>query len=168
MKLNIIVAVDEMGGFGKDGKIPWDLPEDMKHFKETTEESICVMGRNTYEDMVYMRYGDDIPTDSFEVLPNRTSYVISNSEGTINGAEKIPNLRVILDKYRKFHKNVFILGGQRLFVEALSHAPNIYMTIIKGKDFNCDTFFPIESLKGYKIAKGKETDTCYFLEYRPI
>jgi dihydrofolate reductase len=52
--VNIIVAVDDAGGFGKDGKIPWHFPEDFKRFKEITKDSVCVMGRNTYEDMLEM------------------------------------------------------------------------------------------------------------------
>ena len=52
--MSIIIAVDSDGGFGKDGKIPWNFPEDLKHFQKITKDGICIMGRNTYEDMYNM------------------------------------------------------------------------------------------------------------------
>lgn len=55
IKPNIIVAVDCEGGFGKEGKIPWFLPEDFEHFKNMTTGHVCVMGRRTYEEMLETR-----------------------------------------------------------------------------------------------------------------
>ena len=59
LDVEIIVAVDEDGGFGKDGKIPWHYSEDLKHFKEVTTGHVCIMGRKTYEDMLEMRKARD-------------------------------------------------------------------------------------------------------------
>jgi len=169
MKLNIIVAVDEMGGFGKNGKIPWDLPEDMEHFKETTKHSVCVMGRRSYDDMLAMRTkGKDVVADDFELLPGRDCYIVSSNEG-LNpvGATRVSDIGQILQKYRTTNRDVFILGGRRLFIEALSYKPVIHMTIVKGDAYNCDVSFPIEVLSQYKIVKGNETEQCYYIEYRP-
>ena len=60
-----------MGGFGKDGKIPWSIPEDLDHFKEITTGHICVMGRRTYTDMLAMRLGAGKPAENFTLLPDR-------------------------------------------------------------------------------------------------
>ena len=91
--LSIIVAVDESGGFGKGGKIPWNIPEDMKHFQEVTKGGVCIMGRKTYEDMLAMttirkekeaaKETGSPPTTSelqrtiTEILPGRTSFVVT-------------------------------------------------------------------------------------------
>ena len=52
MALHIIAAVDKTSGFGFEGKIPWNFPEDFKHFQDTTKGHVCVMGRHTYTDML--------------------------------------------------------------------------------------------------------------------
>lgn len=142
--LNIIVCVDEDGGFGKDGEIPWHMKEDMQHFKETTHKSVCVMGRHTYSDMIGMRLGDQEPASDFVLLPSRSSYVItSDVDFKCHGATAIRNLSDVIQTYKKTDTKVFILGGYRMFIAALSYKPTIHMTIIKGDAYDCDVFFPI-------------------------
>lgn len=167
--LHIIVAVDEEGGFGKNGKIPWNIPEDMKHFKETTQDSVCVMGRRTYEDMLAMRLAGGKAAPSFTLLPNRESYVMTRNEDYVClGATRMPNMRKVFEKYQNTNKKIFVLGGYRMFVEALSYKPIVHMTIIKGDTHDCDVKFPIKVLDGYRIVEGKETEQCYFVEYHPV
>jgi len=169
MKLNIIVAVDTMGGFGKEGKIPWSMTEDMEHFKKTTNEHVCVMGRRTYIDMLTMRLGDKKPTKNFSLLPNRNSYVITSDDNYATlGSTRMDSLSAVLKKYRNTDREVFVLGGYRMFVEALSYKPIIHMTIIKGDNYECDVRFPIKILNNYRIMSGNETEQCYYVKYIPI
>jgi len=133
MELNIIVAVDEAGGFGKAGKIPWNIPEDMKHFKETTRHGVCVMGRRTYSDMLEMRLNGEEPTEDFSLLPGRNSYVLTrNEEYETIGSTRVSSIRHVLEKYQNSDRDIFVLGGKRVFIDALSYNPIIHMTIIKG------------------------------------
>lgn len=170
MKLNIIVAVDEAGGFGKDGMIPWTIKEDMEHFRDTTKGAVCVMGRRTYEDMLAMRTKGNagVISDQFELLPGRDCYVVSSNE-ELNpvGAVRVPDINTVIQKYKTTERQVFVLGGRRMFIEALAHKPAVHMTIIKGDSYSCDVSFPVEVLESYKIVSGKETEQCYYVEYRP-
>ena len=191
--LSIIVAVDKFGGFGKDGKIPWNFKEDMKHFKDVTSSNICIMGRKTYEDMLDMvirrrkqnvsdankkaiaEYESNQPdadrvsiTDIDEILPNRTSFVIT-SDPNYNavGATVKPSLREATQSLDvNDSREIFVIGGRRMFIEALTWTHYVYMTIIK-KDYNCDVYFPMNSLtKKFKIVDGTETDDMYFVKYK--
>ena len=163
--LSIIVGVDTRGGFGKEGKIPWNIPEDMKHFKKVTKGGVCIMGRRTYTDMLEMvqRKKKDIK----DILPGRQSFVVTSDEKfKAEGAAVVKNIREAVQSLDENDKReVFVLGGYRMFVEALGWANKIYMTIVKGDAYGCDVFFPINSLNKFKITDGSETEKMYFVTY---
>ena len=168
MKLHIIVAVDTMGGFGKDGKIPWTLPEDMEHFKEITTGHVCAMGRRTYTDMLNMRLGSGKPAANFTLLPDRESYVITRDDTLSTfGSTRKNSLGEVFQKYQNTPRDIFIIGGYRMFIEALNYGPKIHMTIVKGDNYECDVHFPLQTLDNYKIINGRETEQCYYVEYVP-
>lgn len=167
--VNIIVAVDEHGGFGKEGKIPWHFRDDFKHFQQITEKASCIMGRRTYEDMFEMRISRKKNKDTNlvkfeEILPGRESFVISSKMKDASGAQVVPRLRTAVELSTR--KNIFILGGERLFSEALVWTQKIYMTIVKG-DYKCDRFFPIDYVqRHFKIQTATEHDkNLLFITY---
>ena len=173
-QLSIIVAVDEDGGFGKDGKIPWDFPEDLKHFQTTTKGGVCIMGRRTYTDMVEMiqsKRKDDNKEIVGAILKDRESYVVtSNSDLEVHGATSVKSIRAAVQSLKKGDtREIFILGGSRRWIEALAYTHTIYMTVVKGKTYDCDRFFPVDVLnKKFKIEEGKKTDDLDFLKYTRI
>jgi len=168
--LSIIVAVDEEGGFGKDGKIPWKISEDMAHFKEVTSGSVCIMGRKTYEDMYNMVTArKDANKNPKAILPNRESFVVTrNPEYEAKGATAVQSIRQAIEAINERDpREIFILGGERMFIEALAWTDTIYLTVVKNERYQCDKYFPIEVLnKNYKIVDGKETDKLYFVTYK--
>ena len=166
---NIIVAVDENAGFGKDGKIPWHYKKDLKHFKEITEGHICVMGRRTYEDILnnYKNKNTKIVPENFTLLPKRETYVLSRSYGyDVIGATKKMYLREITDDLGADEKReIFILGCEKLFIEAFPQTKVVYMTIVPGC-YQCDKKFPINYLMAnFQIAEGKKVDELMFMKY---
>ena len=171
--LSIIVAVDEAAGFAKDGKIPWHFPEDLKHFKQATTGGACIMGRVTYQDMYDMviarkSKGDENekkkPVHIEEILPKRESFVVTNTMGpSIEGATVVPNIRAAVERTSK--NAIFVIGGERMFIEALPWVNRIYMTIVKGT-YDCDRFFPVDYVqKHFRIVKGKKKSPLTFMEY---
>jgi dihydrofolate reductase len=168
----IIVAVDQTGGFGKKGKIPWHLPEDLQHFKKITDGHICVMGRYTYEDILEAREIRDkeknITEPITEILRGRESYVVSSRfRSETLGATKITRFSELYKKIPPTDdREIFVIGGRRMFFEALSTCEKIHMTIVKGDPYHCDVQFPIEVLnKKWKIVSGEETEKAYFVVY---
>lgn len=168
--LSIIVAVDQDGGFGKGGKIPWHFPEDFKHFKEVTKDSVCIMGRRTYEDMLQMvkkvRKKNKKKGKLKSVLFGRECYVVtSNTEYKAEGATPVQSITQAVQSLDEDDKReVFILGGYRMYVESLAWVNKIYMTVVKDK-FDCDVFFPVEATAKFNITQGRETDELNFITY---
>ena len=168
-KLKIIVAVDTEGGFGKDGKIPWFFPEDLKHFQKITKDSICIMGRKTYEDMAEMILSKRKDEDKDKpILKDRESIVISSKDDYDPvGAKAAKGIRIAIHSLDESdHREVFVIGGEKMFIEALPFTDTIYMTIVKGEAYDCDRFFPLEYLnKNFVIKEGEETDDLYYVTY---
>lgn len=170
----IIVAVDCAGGFGKEGKIPWVLPEDLKRFKQITTGHVCVMGRRTYEEILDARkLRDDarkIQLPINEILRDRETYVVSsNPDFNTPGATKVSSLSVPMTKMNINNdtRKLFIIGGRRMFIEALSWTNTIHMTVLKGDSYDCDVKFPIDVLnKKFHIDSGEETENAYYVVYK--
>lgn len=169
--LNIVVAVDESSGFGKDGKIPWNYSEDLKHFKKVTHGGACIMGRKTYLDMFDMIVArkskgkkKSTPVKLKEILPGRESIVISRTLTEVEGATVKPSLREAVSSTSK--NAIFIIGGEKLFDEALPWVNRIHMTVVPGYH-QCDKFFPVNYvMKHFKIINGKQVGELKFLTYQ--
>ena len=85
MEIHLIWAQDYDGGIGKNGQLPWYIPEDLKNFKKITLDSTIIMGRKTW---------DSLP---FKPLPNRRNIVISrNPEISITGCEVVNSIEKAL------------------------------------------------------------------------
>ena len=166
--INLIAAVDEEFGFGKDGKIPWDFPEDFRWFQSQTKGNICVMGRTTYDE-INEKLGD---AGKDSVLPERKCFVVSS---TLNQADVL-NATVIRDIYEvdkhldddDITKTVFYIGGLQIFSQALSRANRVLITAINN-DYSCDRFFPTDSLnklfKVNRVFKSEHTNDLRFVEF---
>lgn len=167
-KLNIIVAVDKYGGFAKERKIPWSISEDMQHFKKITTGGICIMGRNTYEDMLSMyKKRNTSNTPIVEILPNRQSIVVTSQKNyKPEGATSAISLRAAMESIAdNTPKPIFIIGGSRLFIESLPLVDTVFLTVIKD-NYTCDMFFPISYLhQNYNIVVGEETEKAYYMKY---
>ena len=164
--ISLIAAVDIDGGYAKAGKIPWYYSEDFKWFKFRTEKSICVMGRTTYED-INARLGDKAKES---VLPGRTCFVVSNTLESVPNATVVKSMMHIEQHLQEGDlRELCVIGGGRLFGEAVGIANHAYITVIN-KEHQCDAFFPIKQLlKNFKVSqtfKGKEVDLRYTIWHR--
>ena len=158
----VIVAVDQMGGYAKDGGIPWHFKEDFTWFKERTMGHACVMGRTTYED-INRRLGEKAKES---VLPGRDCYVVSSTLESLPNATVVRSIsEVALKVPDDYVKPIFIIGGGRLFTEGLSLASTIYMTVIN-EDYNCDQMFPVHFvMKNFFATQLYNAETCDKLRF---
>jgi len=161
------------GGFGKNGKIPWNIPEDLKHFKEITDGNICIMGRRTYEDMHDMiKVRQKKKKKLKHILAGRKSIVLTQQKDyQAEGAEVFHSLMEACQNFSETdNREIFIIGGERLFIESLPSVYTIHMTIVKNqKGFDCDRFFPLDYLmKKFKIVDAHQTDKCYYIQYKRV
>ena len=144
---HIIVAVDQKNGIGKDGKLPWHLTGDLKHFREITcttrskkKKNAVVMGRKTW---------DSLPAQ-FRPLPDRVNVVLTQNPNLSlpEGVLKADSFEKIIEisqneRLKDLVETFFIIGGQQVFETAIRQpqCEKIYLTQIS-KTFDCDTFFP--------------------------
>ena len=159
--INIIVAVDEQFGFGKDGKIPWHFPEDFKFFQTKTKGHTVIMGRHTYEDMLSYFKADNF-------LPGRECIVVT-SQDLPNPYTNVTFVKCISEatKLAKCKQgDTFFIGGEQIFKSALQLADCVYLTVVPG-NYGCDRFFPHEDLKnGYHVFERREgSDGLKFYTY---
>ncbi|MGB4400114.1 MAG: dihydrofolate reductase [Daejeonella sp.] len=128
MTFSLIVAVDENNGIGKDNKLPWHLPADLKHFKNLTTGHPIIMGRKTFESIG-------------KALPNRLNIVVSRqSSYTAEGATVVSSLEEAMGLCDE-SEEAFIIGGAQIFEHSFSYADILYLTVIHHQ-FDADTFFP--------------------------
>ena len=153
----VIAAVDKLGGYAKNGEIPWHFKEDFTWFKERTMGHACVMGRNTYED-INRRLGEKAK-DS--VLPGRDCYVVSSTLESLPNATAVRSIsEVALKVPNDYVKPIFIIGGEKLFIEGVSLAHTIYLTVIN-EDYGCDRWFPTQFvMRNFVVTQLHSVETC--------
>lgn len=183
---SIVVACDDKGGIGKDGKLPWVCPEDMAYFKKLTggvppptpaatttpssaassKRKAVIMGRRTWE---------SIP-QKFRPLPNRLNIVLSSTLTSTSGDSPTPKDDVVFInggladalKYlaeptlTSTIEKVFVIGGTQVYKDAVSKPcvkalQNVYLTRVKG-DYGCDTFFDVEKECAIPLVIGSNND----------
>ena len=140
MKVSLIAAVSRNRVIGRDGRLPWHLPEDLKRFKATTLGHPIVMGRKTYE---------SFKPPAGRPLPGRTNIVMSRSPrpaGLAPEVEWVPSLDEAIARARSAahlqgELEVFIIGGAEIYRLALPRADRLYLTEID-KDVEGDAWFP--------------------------
>lgn len=115
MILSILVAVAKNGIIGREGRLPWHLPDDLRRFKRLTTGHAIVMGRRTYESIG-------------RALPGRRSVVLSRDPAFAPpGIEVVRSLDAALAACAG-EEEVFVIGGESLFREALPRADRVYLT----------------------------------------
>jgi dihydrofolate reductase len=146
MILSIIVAASSNNVIGKDNKLPWHLPEDLKYFKNTTWAMPVVMGRKTYESIG-------------KPLSGRINIVITrNKDLKIDGVEAVQSLNEAMEIAGKHKvKEVFIIGGAEIFNTSLPLVSRIYLTRIHS-EIDGDVFFPVFNKENWLLVKNKDCE----------
>lgn len=129
MTLSIIAAIGQNNELGKDNKLLWDLPADMKHFRETTRGHAVIMGRKTFESIGHP-------------LPNRRNIVITRDAlYKKEGIEIAHSVDEALEFFKDSNEEIFCIGGADIYTQAIPKADTLYITHVAGA-FDADTFFP--------------------------
>ena len=124
----MIAVIGKNRELGCNNKLLWDLPEDMKRFKELTTRHTVVMGRKTFESIG-------------KPLPNRTNIIITRDKNyKTPGCEIVHSPKDIIKKNNKLN-NIFIIGGGEIYKLFLPYTDKLYLTIVQDKP-KADTFFP--------------------------
>lgn len=137
MTLSILVAHDQQRVIGIDNKLPWHLPNDLKHVKSLTTHNTLVMGRATFDSIG-------------KPLPNRRNVVLTRNKAFHHeGVDVIHSI----DEIFELPGHVFIFGGQTLFEALIDQVDDMYITVIEDK-FNGDTFFPPYTFEEWEVESA--------------
>jgi dihydrofolate reductase len=167
MITSLVVAASRNDVIGHGESLPWDLPEDLRHFKKLTAGHPVILGRVTY-DSIIKRLG--------RPLPDRVSIVLSSKRGKqsndvlwtgslesgISMAQEV--------EARAGGSEIFVIGGASVYCQALPFVDKIYLTRVH-REVAGDTHLPPDWLQGYTLAAQVDrprpgSDCMYsFLEY---
>lgn len=153
--VNVIVACTPAGGIGRDGGIPWNIPEDMKHFKQVTEGQCVIMGRKTWE---------SIPK-KFRPLPGRLNIVLSRNPSAELIEQECDSMLIAnsLDMALEIadgrgYSLPYIMGGAELYEEVFDKCASplgknpelqighMFLTMIHA-NVTCDSFIDLKWLE---------------------
>lgn len=137
----LIAAMDEAGNIGKNGLMPWHLPEDLKLFKQRTLGHTVVMGKTTF-------LGIGKP------LPNRINMIVTHDvtlKAYYPGIETIHDFTSFLEANRNTKEEIFICGGAGIYMQAMSYCDKMIITEVEGV-YDADTSFPVYDKEAFDIV----------------
>lgn len=158
--LSIVVAKAKNNIIGKDNKLIWHLPADLKHFKELTTGHTIIMGRKTFESLG-------------RPLPNRKHIIFSQNPDLKLNYENVEVVHSLLQIQELIEgkEEAFVIGGAMIYNFLMPYVKKMYVTEIE-KEFEGDTFFPKIDEKTWKETsreKGIQDDKndleYYFVTY---
>lgn len=150
---SIIVAKSKNNIIGKDNKLLWHIPEDLKLFKELTNYHKIFMGRKTFESLP-------------GVLVNRKHLILTKDEfyPTIcDQVELVHSLEEFIKDNKDTEEEIFIIGGGTIYSELMPYCKKLYVTEVLG-EFDGDTSFP-EIGKEWKLIYESEEKNYKNLSY---
>lgn len=157
VEIILVAAVAENRVIGVDGEMPWHLPEDLAHFKETTMGHPVIMGRRTYESIESTLGGP---------LPGRTNVVLSRSN------PEVPEEVYVVESIDEAISIVsdmgvdrcFVVGGATIYEQFLPFADRLVLTELEAS-YEGDTFFPEFDRTRWSIDSRDDRDGFAFVEY---
>ncbi len=150
LKISAVVAMAADRAIGKDGTMPWHLPEDLKLFRRLTTGHPILMGRKTYQSIG-------------RPLPKRQNIVISRQEGlAIEGVDVI-SCPEQLESLELMDDELMVIGGAEIYALMLPLISTLWVSEVQGS-FEADTYFPefesyfsqrelVESFDGFVLVK---------------
>ncbi|MBE3561876.1 MAG: dihydrofolate reductase [Ktedonobacteraceae bacterium] len=137
--ISIIVAYAHGRVIGRDGQIPWHLPDDKQHFRRVTTGHTIVMGRKTFEAIG-------------RPLPGRRNVVLSHHDWSLPGVEVVHSKQDVL---ALAGDEIFIIGGAQVYQQFLDIADRLYITEVEA-DIRGDTFFPAWDRRAFTLLFRQE------------
>lgn len=146
MTISLVVAAASNNAIGKDGKMPWHLPNDMKHFKNITWGMPVVMGRKTFESLG-------------KPLTGRKNIVISRQNNFLQEGAVVVNSidDALFIANETDAKEVMVIGGGEIYKALMEKAGRIYLTRVDAEPEG-DTFFPVIDPKVWSLTSQKDQE----------
>jgi dihydrofolate reductase len=143
MIISMIAALDEAGGIGFQGSLPWRLPDDLKRFRTLTVGHHVIMGRKTWESIG-------------RVLSGRTMLVLTRQlDYTAPGCSVVSSAQAgMVLAQQAGETELFVIGGGELYALFMSLAERLYLTRVKTR-VQADTFFPLVNVAEWALVETR-------------
>lgn len=151
-KTYIIVAMTKSRVIGKNGKMPWHIPDDLKLFKKLTTGGAVIMGRRTYESIG-------------KPLPDRENIIVSNSLKQADGCKIFDSVLLAMQYAQNTGRRIFFIGGGELYKKTIGIADHLYVSWVK-EEYEGDTFFPQIDTKVWKAEESEEYQDFIWTHYK--
>jgi dihydrofolate reductase len=140
----IIASLTEEGVIGQGNSLPWQLPDEMEHFKNTTLNSAVLMGRRTFESLK-------------RPLVNRLNIVLSTKKKILSDNVKFANsVKEAIDiADNSIFEDLFIIGGESVYKETIPIVDKLILSIVSGS-FSGDKYFPLEMITDFSLVELKK------------
>jgi dihydrofolate reductase len=150
----IISAMTKLGKvIGKNNWLPWEIPDELKHFRQTTLGGTVIMGRKTYDSVG-------------RPMPKRHNIVISrNKELVIEGVDVCHTMPDAIKLAKKEDNDIWIIGGAGIYEQGILIADKMYLSYIK-KEYEGDTYFPEWNKNNWEIESSEDKDEWELVIYR--
>lgn len=147
----MIAAIGKNRELGKNNDLLWNIPEDMKHFRDTTRGHVVIMGQRTFE---------SLPNGP---LPKRVNIVLTQdpvftAEGIL--VAQTSEDALVLAKKHETNGEAFVIGGGMIYALFLPMVDRLYLTIID-QSFDADTFFPEYEEMFQEVRRNASSDKNY-------
>lgn len=157
----MIAAIGENRELGRDNKLLFEIPEDMKMFRDITRGHPVIMGRKTAEHLVQFYTKGPLPGRENIVITRDTSYELNGFTITHSLDEAI---EAAMDSEEE---EIFIIGGGEIYALGISRADRLYLTIVQGT-FDADSFFPDYSMFKKVISERKSSGNGYSFTFNVL
>lgn len=148
MILSQIAAMAKNRVIGKDNKLPWHLPEDLRFFKNMTKNKIMIMGRKTFESLP-----GHLP-DRYHIVISRSHFVAD--EGDVSFVKSVDEALALAETLiPEYDEEVFIVGGGEIYQQTLDRADRLYLTVID-QEVEGDAKFPLFDPAQFVLQKDEQ------------
>jgi dihydrofolate reductase len=157
--IKLIVAMDPNQLIGKNNQLPWNIKEDLTHFKETTTGHAVVMGRKTFDSIG-------------RPLPNRVNYILTRDAGFGDAhpdVKAVSNINQLIKEYKDSAQTLFVIGGEQVYGLFLDHCDELIVSHILSFHYG-DTYFPefLNKFKSYKIVPNKGFNVVHYRRIKNV
>ena len=153
--MKIIVAADKNWAIGKNNKLMWSIPADMKFFRETTKGNVVIMGRKTLESF-----------PQGQPLKNRVNIVITHDPSyKVKDAVVVHSIEEAVEESRKYEGEVFVIGGESIYRAMLPYCDTVHVTKID-HEYAADAYFPnLDQMPEWEITADSDEQTYFDIPY---
>lgn len=154
--ISLIVARSQNGAIGRDGMIPWEVPEDLKFFQRETLGGAIIMGRNTWESL------------PVRPLPRRYNIVVSSNDEIAETVAPSVTAAIEHAQSQGYHR-IYGIGGARIYKDMLPLANRLLISEVEAQIDDADTFFPDFEAADWRLVAEtvlrQDAPSCSVHEY---